>query len=333
MGTSKNRAASNVWRRRQAGGVVAWVAVAVLTVGVGVVRAQPSEKVPAFEEPRVFTGVVLRPYGVASADFNADGYPDVVVAVRGGEYGGDSIGSIVIFTNLGVDANDAWLGFAEPVRYWLDLEIETKPYHLVVGNIDPSNDPLGLPDIVVSAFDSDEVFVFLNDWTDPGSFGLPDRYSLPSNFAPRGIALGRFCDTGLFIDVARGNELDIQPLNCTGSMTTVRAGQVLDMAHLSVNATNFDPPGRTYTYTWYLSDNEYITTDDTPLTTRSTVWDRGAMGAATFVSTGVLIPANTPAGTYWIGVIYDAGTDGVPENNAATTWDAHRTTVTTVGLP
>lgn len=168
-----------------------------------------------------------------------------------------------------------------------------------------------------------------------------ERYSHAVCSHKNGATIGRYCkmwqgfNTGLtlFIDVARGSELDIQPLSCTGSNTTVRAGQTLDMAHLSVNATNFDPPELTYTYTWYLSDNEFITTDDTPLTTRSTVWDHGAMSAATFVSSGVRIPANTPAGTYWIGVIYDDGTDDAPENNAATTWDAHRVTVTTVGLP
>lgn len=36
---------------------------------------------------------------------------------------------------------------------------------------------------------------------------------------------------------------------------------------------------------------------------------------------------NTPAGTYWLGVIYDAGTDGSPENNISTYWDAYKLTV------
>lgn len=215
--------------KRGIGIVMACVTVVMLTVGAGVVRAQPGEKVPAFEEPRVFTGVALRPYGLASADFNADGYPDVVVAVRGGEYGGDSIGSIVVFMNLGVDANDAWLGFAAAARYWLDLEIETKPYHVAVGNLDPSDDPLGLPDIAVSAFDSDEVFVFLNDWTNPGSFGSPDRYSLPQNFAPRGVAVGHFGNSTSWLDIAVASGLEDRVLflgNVNGTGQFAPAGEV-----------------------------------------------------------------------------------------------------------
>ncbi len=132
--------------------------------------------------------------------------------------------------------------------------------------------------------------------------------------------------------VARGTVLDIQPLACDGSKTMIFPGGSLDMTHLSVNPSNFDPPSQTYTFTWYLSDNDSITAADTPLTTRNVVWYHDAMGAATFSSLAVQIPQNTPAGTYWLGVIYDAGTDGSPENNISTYWDAYKLTVGGIGF-
>jgi hypothetical protein len=126
--------------------------------------------------------------------------------------------------------------------------------------------------------------------------------------------------------VARGTVLDIQPLDCNGK-AKVAPGGMINMTHLSVNASDFDPPSQTYTFTWYLSDNDTITTADTPLTTRNVVWDHDAMSAATFASTGVPIPLNTPNGTYWLGVIYDSGTDSSPDNNISTFWDAHKVIV------
>jgi hypothetical protein len=126
---------------------------------------------------------------------------------------------------------------------------------------------------------------------------------------------------------ARGGTLDIQPLDCNGSKPKVAPGGMLNMTHLSTNPTNHDPGAQTYTFTWYLSDNDEITTADTPLSIRSVVYDHAAMGAATFVSNGIQIPSNTPHGTYWLGVIYDAGTDGAPENNTTNYWDAYKLVV------
>ena len=40
------------------------------------------------------------------------------------------------------------------------------------------------------------------------------------------------------------------------------------------------------------------------------------------------IPPNTPPGNYFVGVIYDAGTDGNPSNDDTDGWDAVAITVT-----
>jgi hypothetical protein len=42
----------------------------------------------------------------------------------------------------------------------------------------------------------------------------------------------------------------------------------------------------------------------------------------------VSIPENTPPGTYWLGVTYDAATDGNSGNNDSSYWDAQQITVT-----
>ncbi|HRQ73766.1 MAG TPA: hypothetical protein PLU35_12125, partial [Phycisphaerales bacterium] len=72
-GMSNRAEARTGWvSKRGIGIVMACVTVVMLTVGAGVVRAQPGEKVPAFDEPRVFTtGSFHRPYGIASADCNS----------------------------------------------------------------------------------------------------------------------------------------------------------------------------------------------------------------------------------------------------------------------
>lgn len=131
--------------------------------------------------------------------------------------------------------------------------------------------------------------------------------------------------------VARGSALDIQPLDCNGPLSA-QPGGALILKHLCTNPTNFDPAQQSYTFTWYLSANEHITAADTPLGTRTVQLNLSSLAvdpaaAMAAVQSFVTIPSNTPAGTYWLGVIYDPATDSSPDNNDATTWDAHQITI------
>lgn len=216
--TSSERGAVGTAARRAAGTLAC-----CLVASSG---ALAGEKVPTFEDARIFTGVGVRPYGVAAANFDADpdGYPDVVVAVRGVSFQGDPFGYIVLFMNLGVDETTGeWLGFGTPPDvYPLNPLLPTEAYAVAVGNIDPANDPLGRPDIVVSASASDQVYVFRNDPFNPGSFLAPNSFDLPDFFIPRGIAVGYFGDSTSFLDigVASGNTdkvIFLRNVNGTGT--------------------------------------------------------------------------------------------------------------------
>jgi hypothetical protein len=139
-----------------------------------------------------------------------------------------------------------------------------------------------------------------------------------------------------FENNTRGNNEDWEPLmfRARGS-TTVRAGTAMsDSCDVRmVNATNANPPSRDYTLRVYLSSNNNISESDTQLATWN--WndrDFGAMTNTNFVVPAPFIPIDTPPGTYWVGVIADAGLPGTDANNDTDTWDAQRITVT-VGLP
>jgi hypothetical protein len=168
------------------------------------------EPVPSFEDVRAFVGnpQFIRPYGMAAANFDGDlgGYPDLVVTLRGFDLGGQ--GKIAVLVNMGVDENGDWLGFAEdPDRYYVgDPQFQTRPFGIGAANLDPLDDPQGHPDIVVSAFASDEVFVFLNDWT--GQFQALPAVNVGSNFAPRGLAIGAFGNSLSTPGVAVASGLD-----------------------------------------------------------------------------------------------------------------------------
>lgn len=167
----------------------------------------------------------------------------------------------------------------------------------------------------------------------------PERYAHAVCSNHLGSSAGRFCKmwqgfntllTPFINGTARGAALDIQPLDCNGPASAL-PGNVVVLNHLCTNPTNLDPPQQSYTFTWYLSGDEHITTADTALSTRSVQLNLGSLaldpaGAMARVVTmpPVQIPANTPPGTYWLGVIYDPATDNMPGNNAATTWDAHQ---------
>lgn len=127
---------------------------------------------------------------------------------------------------------------------------------------------------------------------------------------------------GTFIPNVRGSAFDLQALDVNAGPATILAGSSTTLLnHLAVNPTNGTASG-TWTYRVYLSTNDNISTTDTLLSTQFYSWNFGAMGAVTVNMAQVTIPANTPAGNYWLGLIYDCGTDGNCANNETDGWDA-----------
>ncbi len=132
-----------------------------------------------------------------------------------------------------------------------------------------------------------------------------------------------------FIPVyGRGSMFDLQALQMIVSPTSVPAGgTITSSSHLATNATNASRSG-TWTFRIYLSTSPTITPHDTLLGVRSWSESFAAMSAYRVYSGSLTIPANTPPGEYWIGVIYDSGTDSNPSNNDTSGWDAAPITVT-----
>ena len=132
-----------------------------------------------------------------------------------------------------------------------------------------------------------------------------------------------------FIPQVRGSNFDLQALDMNAESSTIQAGNNTTLLnHLATNSTNGSSSSRTRTYRVYLSSNDYITTADTLLSTQQYTWGFVPMQNVRVGMVQVTIPGNTPAGDYWLGVIYDSGTDGVSSNNDTSGWDAQRITVT-----
>ncbi len=131
-----------------------------------------------------------------------------------------------------------------------------------------------------------------------------------------------------FIPGARGAAFDAQALNCQIAPTSVQAGATTATQNfLMYNGSN-GAANATWTFRVYLSSNDFISTSDTLLSTQTVPWNSPALSALRVNMAPVTIPAGTPPGTYWIGVILDPGTDGNSGNNATQSWDAARITVT-----
>lgn len=136
-----------------------------------------------------------------------------------------------------------------------------------------------------------------------------------------------------FIPGSRGIVFDLQALQTEVSPMTVAAGNTFDTRRrfVAANATNNNPSHRTYRYHVYLSQNDNITGNDTHLGTYAFDYDFSSMEAIWVNMPPFVIPNNTPAGTYWIGVILDSATDTISSNNDTDGWDARQITV--VGPP
>lgn len=161
----------------------------------------------------------------------------------------------------------------------------------------------------------------------------------------RGIAstsnrttIGNYVDTdqawvdwlnGTFIPTwARGSTFDLQALDMNVAPTTIQAGTATTtLNHLGVNGTD-GSQSATFNFDVRLSTNDLISTADTLLSSQFYSWTYGPVGAARINMVQVTIPENTPPGTYWLGALYNAATDGNSDNNATSNWDAQPITVT-----
>jgi len=133
-----------------------------------------------------------------------------------------------------------------------------------------------------------------------------------------------------FIPGSRGSTFDLQPLDVNAEPASIPAGGATTLLnHDAVNATNNNPSGSTgYNFKVYLSTNEFISTGDTLLSSQSFNWDFAAMQSLGVNMAAVTIPAETPPGDYWIGVLYDSSTDYNSGNNNTEGWDSAPITVT-----
>ena len=144
----------------------------------------------------------------------------------------------------------------------------------------------------------------------------------------------RLWDAGVtsFSDIINTNirtsTFDLQPLDMNAEPATIQAGQSTTLLnHKAVNATN-GTKNATFNFGVYLSTDDTITSSDTLLSAQNYNFNFAAMQTVTVNMVQVTIPANTSAGNYWLGVIYDAATDGNTSNNSTNTWDAVPITVT-----
>ena len=126
-------------------------------------------------------------------------------------------------------------------------------------------------------------------------------------------------------------EPDYLPLNVTVDMggNTITAGDnLVDMDYVVANSSNFNPIGiQAYSTDVYLSTNDNISEFDTMIQSHLFNWNFGAKTSVSVdVGGSVTIPANTSAGTYWVGVILNA-VDANTGNNDSDGWDAAEITV------
>ncbi|MBS0197947.1 MAG: hypothetical protein JSR77_14420 [Planctomycetes bacterium] len=114
------------------------------------------------------------------------------------------------------------------------------------------------------------------------------------------------------------------------SNVNVQAGTQTPTATVTIsNATDNDPPARTFTLRVYLSPDNTIDASDTLLQTFNySNIDFAPMQNKTFNIPALTIPVNTPANNYWIGCVLDAASDTNPNNNNTKQWDAAQITIT-----
>ena len=132
----------------------------------------------------------------------------------------------------------------------------------------------------------------------------------------------------------RGSTFDLEAFRCrlTGSTTVAATTTTSNIQFVASNISNADPANATYTVRVYLSNDDIITAADTLIGTYTFTFDYAPMQNCTVTLGGATIP-NVATGTYYLGCILDPGTDSFSGNNATSTWDAQRITVSSAPPP
>ena len=130
---------------------------------------------------------------------------------------------------------------------------------------------------------------------------------------------------------AQGANFNLQPLNVVGPGTFTAGTSTGGLTHLAAN-TSTAARNTNYTFRVYLSSNDDVSSTDTLISTQSYGWNFGGVSAVTVNMGAVTIPANTPPGVYYLGVIYDNATDTNSGDNDSDGWDALRITVTSADV-
>ncbi len=127
---------------------------------------------------------------------------------------------------------------------------------------------------------------------------------------------------------ARGGAFDLQALAARlDGPATVAAGAAATLVHIAANPTN-GPAAGDWFFRIYLSTNNDVSSADTLLGSRRYHRSFGPLEWVRVVSRDVTIPAGTPPGNYFLGVVYDSATDLNDANNDTDAWDAARITIT-----
>jgi len=161
------------------------------------------------------------PHGVAAANFDGDSDIDLVVVLK-------NIDAVQLLTN---NAGSFTAGAVTAVNGLL-------PRDVVVGDLDKN----GLPDVVTSNRDSDNVSVLLNN-----TGVLAGGVTYPAGLEPRGLALGHFNnDTFLDLAIAAHDSRQVSVLLNDGDGTfaapiTLSLGP--DLRPVGVVAADFDRDG------------------------------------------------------------------------------------------
>ncbi len=138
-----------------------------------------------------------------------------------------------------------------------------------------------------------------------------------------------FLNNTIIPNDARGSTFDIQPLHTRLDEVNITSGDTTTgLKHTASNPTNGTSASAARYFKVYLSTNDNISTADTLLSTQVYTRAFAAMQNVTINMTDVKIPLETQTGNYWLGVIYNNGTDGNDSNNDTDEWDAARIHVT-----
>jgi hypothetical protein len=237
-----------------------------------------TERLPSGDPALRATNSLDGPKGIATADFNNDGRPDLALA--------NTDGSVTLFLGTGAGR------FSAPVH----LQSGAQELRGIVA-ADLTGD--GLPDIAVAAPYSGQVLLFVNQG---GSFGAP--ITLPAWPGARNLGAGDFDADGLSDLVIGGTTNGLRQLRATGG------GAFVTVTNLtSLSATNDEFPKPFYVLTVFRPSG---TARDELVATHAdsrVVWVLGAGPSGALEISAVLTNQLVHAAS--VGAITQPGTNGV----------------------